>query len=96
MRDADSDQCVKCPIGTYSDTVGDTCASCPEGLSTGRDGADDSGLCIGKKTSIFFWVSEANFQDKIFLTFFDLDASCEPGEGYVIWQDACEPCWGGK
>ena len=69
MRDADSDQCVKCPFGTYSDTVDGTCTSCPEGLSTGSEGADDSSLCIGKKTSIFFWLFEANSTINLFNNF---------------------------
>ena len=57
MKD-DSGDCLECPIGTYSDTVGAaSCTSCPEGLSTGRKKADDLGLCIGKKTtSLFFWI----------------------------------------
>ena len=53
-RDADSDDCAKCPTGTYSDTLGAaSCTSCPEGQTTGHDGADDISSCRKKN----YWPS---------------------------------------
>ena len=49
MRDADSGSCMKCPRGTYSDTLGTaSCTPCAEGLTTGREGADAVNSCTGK------------------------------------------------
>ena len=48
-RDADSGDCVKCPIGTYSDTVdAASCISCPEGKTTRYEGQRTADSCVGK------------------------------------------------
>ena len=53
MRDDDSGDCVKCPIGTFSDTVGDApCTSCAEGKTTQYNGADDASSCSGEKIAV--------------------------------------------
>ena len=52
-RDADSGRCVKCPMGTFSDTVGDaSCTSCPEGTTTTIEAADDASSCIGENITV--------------------------------------------
>ena len=49
MRDSDSDDCVACPEGTYSDTAdAASCTSCPEGETTLYDRAHDASLCYSK------------------------------------------------
>ena len=57
MRDSDSGECVK-PQGTYSDSVMATsCTSCPEGLTTAEEGANEASLCFGKKFTVFYGFS---------------------------------------
>ena len=50
MRDADSDECVCCPQGTYSDTVDATsCTSCPGGTTTRYSSSLSVSQCVGNK-----------------------------------------------
>ena len=50
MMDAELDGCVRCPAGTYSDTVGAiSCTSCPEGTTNEDTGSQSAISCVGKK-----------------------------------------------
>ena len=42
--------CVACPIGTYTDTADATsCTSCPEGLTTLSEGSWNARECLSKE-----------------------------------------------
>ena len=66
MRDADSENCVKCPVGTYCDTPdAASCTSCPEGKTTRSDGTNSASKCVGKKItfSLNFYSIKYNYFD---------------------------------
>ena len=60
MRDADSDECVFCPQGTYSDTVdASSCTPCPEGTTTRKSTFSQSvSACVGNKS---YCINVSNF-----------------------------------
>ena len=52
MIDADSNDCVKCPRGTYTDMLdASSCTSRPEGQTTVDEEASEASFCFGKKTT---------------------------------------------
>ena len=99
MRDADTSDCVACPVGTYSDTAdASSCTSCPEGTTTGSTGSGTAYLCFGKilfVASLVFSLFQTIItikQSQQNVKILKPDVSCSPGYGFDFADEECKMC----
>ena len=92
---------MKCPHGTYSDTIDATsCTDCPEGQTTLKQESESVSQCMGKEIKFIVLIFPL-LKQKINITiwrnkmlrFYQPD-TCPVGEGWVPY--ACKPCQRGK
>ena len=52
FRNSTNNDCISCPIGTYSNTFNViSCTNCTPGYTTSQKGSDERALCTGMNTN---------------------------------------------